>query len=139
MAWSVKLQGKSWRRRLRDDHLELMRLWQPRLMDAYAKRVGGLLRGRTQVAVPKRTGRLRRGVKTRARLDGGFPLRGHGRVGSVLIDSTGPHANEGTVGLVEKAVGRLSRDKPQRALRNVVRGTLRKTAAERRARESGGS
>ena len=137
MPYRLKLAGKGdFGDQLRAQHLRLMIAWQPRFVTAYAKRFGSLMRGRSAAAVPKRTGRLRRGIKTRGVADPQFALRGRGHIGRVEIESGGPHANVGTIGLVLAAVGRIDTGaKAQKALRAVVRGTLRKTLRERAARE----
>ena len=110
---------------------EIMTVFGPRFTASASKRLGSLLRGSTPAAVRKRTGALRRGVKS-----AGTPnLRWsgqRGKIGTIHITSTGPSANRGTAGFVSGATVKASRSpKLDRALTLIARATLRKLITER--------
>jgi len=106
---------------------EVVGEFQRPFVEAAAKRTGSFLRGK-RGRIPKRTGRLRRGVRARgvvARATGlsAADLARRGRpLGRIEVKGSGPHYNRGTRPYIMRAVEGGDRMKPITELRDYWRG-----------------
>lgn len=139
----------TWRRIVAERMGEVAADFERPFIESAAKRTGGMLRGRSS-RIPRATGRLRRGVKTRGVVGrNATPAHLVNRrrvVGRIEVRGSGPHYNRGTRDLITRAVeGDGRRLKPlaetqrfKRAIRRVARRQLRKAAERTNARRGGG-
>ena len=124
------------------DDLEIehiLQQWNPRFMAAFSKRAGGVMRGRTKYAVRKRTGKLRRSVKTshtyHPRWGRGANANGEIGVITYTADAAPSASDAGYFHFVEVGVSRWARSYHARRTAGAVgRGVMRKVAAEQNAR-----